>query len=453
MIEPYKNPRPHRELALLVDHETVIDERCLQAPLVDALAAGVQVWGDAGRLRELTRDGHGSAVLWRFVAIGWHPDRAADVWPVRGLQIEQPENPAETMHGLRTWRNWLESYGAAPAGSLGGSGMSLLKATLRKPLWTAVGDVPPIRYTLGGRQEAVPPTPRLIAGRLRHCDIAAAYAVTLGHARYGGRWDRHDWRPLFRLMAEKDPTTLLYARAVVDIPELAFGPLPDRPRKQLGAAAQLFWALDQDAYPVGRRLQGTWSWAELMAAEAAGCRIVRVLDVWLHSASGIDRPFEAWLDAVMRGRELGGFAGRLAKATGNATWGQFAIAKGQKKIVAKGRDELVKLRGGNPSQRAFDLAEWISGSVRARLHAGMMHAGADLICAHTDGLWTAGAPVPGWRVKRTRDADELRLIDAQHLSHRKRGGEWEYVVAGVLDPEEWFERHWSRALQRGTVAA
>jgi len=245
---------------------------------------------------------------------------------------------------------------------------------------------------------------------------------------------------------------LVYVRAQVDIPAMPFGPLPDRPRSQPAGAAVLFWAIDEDAYPTGRRLQGTWSWPELLQAEASGCRIRRVLDVWVHMAGDSQRPFAAWLDAVQQGRSLGGFAGTLAKATGNATWGQLAIAKGFKKVVAKGRDEKVRLRGGNPSQRAFDLAEWIAGSVRAELHRGMSHAGDRLVCAHTDGLWSEGVSVPGWRVKRSRDADQLRLIDAQHLSYRRADHDWEYVVAGVLDPADWFERRWGRYVDRGQVA-
>jgi hypothetical protein len=455
VIFPYKNPRPHRTLAYLVDGDTVLHEDGKLVALRDALAGDVQVWADAQQLRELTRAGRGSAVLWRFVAIGWHPDRDAQAWPVRGLQVEQPESPSDTIRGLARWRDWLESYGAAPAGSLGGSGMSLLKATLERPLWTSSGDLPPIRYTLGGRQLSSSPTPRVIRGRLRHSDMVAAYANTLGRVRYGNRWQQLGPRDLnWRLLAERNPDMLVYVHAVVDIPDtLQFGPLPDRPRSQPKGAATLFWALEQESYPTGRRLQGTWSWPELQQAIDAGCKLGRVLDVWVHMAGESERPFARWLEAVQRGRDLGGFAGTLAKATGNATWGQLAIAKGQRKIVAKGRSENVRLRGGNPSQRAFDLAEWIAGSVRARLHAGIEHAGDRLVCAHTDGLWADRVSVPGWRVKRSRDADTLRLMDAQHLSYRRDGFDWEYVVAGVLDPGEWFEARWKRFAERGQVAA
>lgn len=449
MIRPYAKPRPFRELAWLVDERTVLEESGQEGELAAALERGAQVWSRAELLRELTRAGHGSAVLWRFAAIGWHPDRDASAWPVRGLQVTTPESPEETLEGLKAWRGWLNRYGAAPAGSLGGSGLSLVKATLRRPLWTSVGATPPIRYTVGGRQETAEPAPAHYRGPLVRSDIQAAYAQTLGSVLYGGRWTRYDWRPLWPRRFEKNPGTLMFVRAAVDVPELELelpqlpaghrGPLLDRPRKAPTHLDSLFWTIDE-RFPAGRRIQGTWTWPELEAATAAGAKVRRVLDVWVHESG--ERPFTPWLEAIHEGRAMPGFAGRLAKATGNATWGQFAIAKGRRKVVARGRDGELPLRGGNPSQRAFDLAESIAGAVRARLYRGMLAAGPELVTAHTDGLWTSGPPVPGWR--EDDRATELRIFDAQHYAHRAGEGPWSYVVAGVLDPVEWFEDAWSR---------
>lgn len=448
MIKPYVKPRPRPSLALLLDETTVLRENGHEGELDRALAAGAHVWANAEHLRELTRAGHGSAVLWRYAPIGWSPDVAErKSWPVRALSVPMPDDPHEALSGLRRWRDWLCSYGAAPAGSLGGSGLSLVKATLRAPLWTSMGTLPPIKYTLGGRQVDGPgERPASFAGELTQWDIQAAYARTLGGAHYGGRWERIDDRPLVWTIAERDPTTLIYARAVVDIPELEpwQGPLPVRPRKVLSAVEQLFWAIEEDVYPVGRRLQGTWSTNELLEAERHGAKVRRVLDVWIHSAA--DRPFVPWLEAVERGRELGGFAGVLAKATGNATWGQFAIAKGRKLIATAKGKRPAPLRGGNPSQRAFDLAEWICGSVRARLHGGIMVAGERFVCAHTDGLWSLGGSVRDWRLRA--EADELRIFNPQTLAYRSAGEPWQYVVAGVLDPEPYFEERWARAARR-----
>lgn len=449
MIEPYKKPRPHRELAWLLDADHVLTERGFEQTVEGALAAGVQVWAPSERLRELTRRGHGSAVLWRFVAIGWHPERDASSWPVRGLAVEAPEDAGDALQGLMRWRDWLESYGAGPAGSLGGSGLSLVKASLDKPLWTSMGNLPPIKFTIGGRQETAQPTPTHRRGNLVQSDIQAAYANTLGGLLYGGRWERYEWRPLWRARHEKNPGLLIYVRARVEVPELQErfpqlpaghrGPLLSRPRKQPNAVDTLFWAMDE-RFPSGRVIQGTWTMEELEGAVEAGCTVKKVLDVWIHESN--EAPFERWLRRIHEGRELGGFAGRLAKATGNATWGQFAIAKGRRQVVAKGRDEKLPLRGGNPSQRAFDLAESIAGRVRANLYRGMTAAGRRLLCAHTDGLWADGATVLGWRAADY--ADEMRLFDAQHYATRRGEGPWDYTVAGVLEPAEWFEEAWAR---------
>jgi hypothetical protein len=242
----------------------------------------------------------------------------------------------------------------------------------------------------------------------------------------------------------------MYVLAQVDVPTLEDtfpqlgeghrGPLLQRPRSAPASNVEaLFWTIEE-RFPSGRRIQGTWTWAELEAAEAAGCKVHRVLEAWIHEAG--TRPFLPWLEAIHVGRGLPGFAGRLAKAAGNATWGQFAIAKGRRQVVAKGRDERLPMRGGNPSQRAFDLAESIAGQVRADLYRGMLASGRGLLSAHTDGVWSKGPGVLGWRQVDT--ACELRIFDAQHYATRRNAGDpWEFTVAGVLEPEAWFEEAWA----------
>jgi hypothetical protein len=449
MIRPYVNARPRPVMAIATEPGWVLNERGRRARVQTAIARDWSLWAEAEQLRAWTRAGQGSAVLWRFSVIGWAPDPRAERWPVRALQVPVPADPGEAVEGLARWAGWLCEHRAAPAGSLGGSGLSLLRGTLRAPLWTSCGVLPPIRYTLGGRQQdgGHEGRPCHYRGALLHCDRQAAYAATLAGVRYGGRWERFGWRPVFRLLCEQNPDVPVYARARVEIPELDWwqGPLPVRPRSPLAAAQQLFWTIAEDVYPVGRSLQGTWSWPELMQAEAAGCRIRRVLDVWVHGAGTAERPFEPWARALWQGRGLGGFAGLLAKVTGNATIGQFAISKGTKKVVTgDGQERVVKLRGGNPSQRAFDLAEWVAGSVRADLHRGIVQVGDRFVTAHTDGLWSRGRAVLGWRVKA--EADELRVFNPQTLAYRVGGEPWTYVVAGVLDPELHFEQRWQEAL-------
>lgn len=450
-IRMMAKPPPRRDVALLLDHETVLYEDGSRRPVREVLERNVaRVWAPAERLRDLTREGHGSALLWRYTAVGWHPDREAARHPVRGLSLELPEDPRVVLEALVRWRDWLHSNGAGMGGSLGSSGFSLLRAKLTESIRTGAGVPPPIRFPLGGRQQDRSPRPALIKGDLQLWDMRAAYASMLGRVRYGQRWERVDYRPVIRLMAARYPDEPVFVRARVRIPELAWwlGPLPVRPRSVQEPLLRALYAVTEETYPVGRVLQGVWTWPELLAAESAGCRVLKVLDVWVQSASR--RPFERWLEAIWQGRELEGFAGVLAKGTGNATWGQFAItSKGRRVIVAKGREEAVRSRPIAPSQQAWDLAEWICGSVRADLYRGMRAVGDGLVSAHTDGLWCDGGRVQGWR--RKARAGSLRIFNPQCLSYDE-DGETRYVVAGVLEPGVFFEERWAQAEAKGQVS-
>ena len=360
---------------------------------------------------------------------------------------------------LEHWRDWLADYGASPLGSLGSSGFSLLKATLRGPLWTGVGDRPPVRFTLGGRQELGPAGRGAFEGRLEHLDLPAAYARTLGSLRYGGWWRKVDvGYPWERAHARG---ALVFLRARVKVPEgLVFGPLPRRPRRQPRVLSwhSLELALADEApfeYPRGTTLQGCWTWDELRAALDAGAELRAILDVWVHVAEEHSLPFWPWWQAVEHGRRMRGFAGLLAKATGNATWGQFAIRRdGSRDVISyTRRADAVRIRkrplpvhGSRPG--APDLAEQLTGKVRAELFSFMVAAGESLLSAHTDGAWTRhlGFRPAGWRLDDR--AVRLELLGPQELRYWRPGAEEpSYTVSGVperLAPES-FERQWQIA--------
>lgn len=170
----------------------------------------------------------------------------------------------------------------------------------------------------------------------------------------------------------------------------------------------------------------------------------------------MEYPFAPWYAAVLEGRRLAGFAGVLAKAAGNATWGMLSLRKAgrrtamRREVGAGGRSRrlvrVLPVKGGNPSQRAPDLAETITGRVRAQLYEGMLAAGPGLICAHTDGLWCFGAPplAGGWR--RKAEAVALRLVNPQNLAYVKPDDSEVYVVAGISSKYSgpWFEDQWRR---------
>lgn len=450
VISPYKNPRPRPRVAWMLDATTCLTE---ELDVVSIEHCDAYVWGDFELVMDLLAKGTGEALCWDNRPIRWSPMVGVPSWPVRVLQVSIPKKPEECVEGLMTWRDWLCSYGAAPAGSLGGSGMSLLKATLDAPLWTRIGEPPPIRFTIGGRQELGPRgAPLVINAPLKQWDIQAAYASTLGHLNYGGYWKAVDSRYPFRFDANNE--TMMFVRAKVRIPEQPWapllGPLPERPRKERD---YLMSQLQPVSYPTGCEMQGTWTWQELAQAESAGCTILRVLEGWVHCATIEQKPFLPWWHAVEQGRLLGGFAGMLAKASGNATWGQFAIRRGRRsvvRVVHNGTPKRVVRAlplkgGGNPSQRAPDLAEFVSALVRAELHRGMMEAERSLVSAHTDGLWMVDdGSITGWRPKE--EATTMRLVNPQNLSYvRPDESDVRYVVAGVRSRAAgpFFEEQWS----------
>ncbi len=240
------------------------------------------------------------------------------------------------------------------------------------------------------------------------------------------------------------------------IPEgLAFGPLPRRPRRRLTTSESLQLGAE---YPVGKRVQGVWTWQELEAAEQHDCTIVRVLETWVHLA-GERQPFLPWWEAIQQGRALPGLAGLLAKTTGNALWGRFAMDtrhNGKRTIRSTGKDGRMVSRpfvakGNRPP--SHDLAETVSGRVRARLYGAMMLAGEDLLSAHTDGIWCRAshellAGLPAWR--RKQEARQLDLLDPQVLRYWPKRGRPQTVFAGVpaLLADDEFERQWAAFTER-----
>lgn len=409
-------------------------------------------------------DGRGEALCWNREEIRWrHRSFERDEWRRRPsdvfvLKLPFPAETERALAGLVAWRDWLAGYGAAPTGTSGSAAWSLLRARLERPLWTAVGDVPPLLQTLGGRQQLGPAGQGRFDGQLEHYDLPAAYASELGGLRYGGRWRlaadlpvRHEPE---RWAADGHP---VFARAVVKIPrDLAFGPLPRRPRRRLQGLEQLLFGA---YYPVNCRLQGVWAWQELEAALAVDCRLLQVKNLWVH-LSGDRQPFIPWWQSIEQGRSMGGFPGLLAKITGNALWGRFCMdlrVQGERAIRSAGRKgtlETRRLRAGGGPPPSHDLAETVSARVRARLYRLMMAAGPALVSAHTDGAWTQDLPgtarvdEDGWRLKGR--ARRLDLLNPQGLrywpspAHRAEpfvvlSGQPSFLAPGV------FAEAWERA--------
>lgn len=470
-VFPYKlRPVPPQVAVLLEDGEHALCEDGTTLPLPE-LPGGYRVWGDWDLVSRLWGDGQGEALCWRLRPVRWRLQRqpGEDSWvsrhtDVRVLRTGWPETPEAAVAGLAAWRGWLASHGASPQGSMGSTSWSLLRSKLRGPLWMSVGELPPIQWIMGGRQELHAEMGRYEPAR--HYDLPGAYSTELGAMRYGGRWREVGKTYPYGLVARRG--ILCFVRARVRIPsDLPVGPLPKRPRRAPRGTDALL-SFSSERYPTGKQVQGVWTWEELDAAEAAGCKI-SVLQVWVHLNADGKYPFRPWYEAVLEGRAMGGFASQLAKQTGNALWGQFCLAPGAERTVEhwngsrerpRRSRKSVPLPGASPNY-APDLAETLTGRVRAELYRCMLQAASPpprLLCAHTDGIWTEGGEwlgVPeGWRAKES--ASRLDLLTPQFIRFwRTPTAAPEYVVAGAPDTlaPALFERVWSTLASDGRVPA
>lgn len=467
MIAPYKRTPEAPRVALLTPEGHVVDEGGTRRHF-DRWPDELRCWCDYDTARQLIMDGYGEALCWNGEEITWRDKRYdREGWKRRPTDVHVIKLPFYEEHELTVralvgWRDWLAGFGASPTSTTGSAAWSLLRARLDRPLWTNMGDAPPLRSTLGGRQQLGPAGQGEFDGDLAQLDLPAAYASELGHLHYGGHWFRNSTLPR---VAQHEPAWWaaqgrpVFVRAFVNVPtDLMFGPLPRRLRKPLrGFAAAMIGA----EYPTGRRLQGVWTWQELEAAQRWGTRIVRIADTWVHLA-GERQPFLPWWRAVEQGREMRGLAGLLAKTTGNALWGRFAMdskAHGQRSIRSRSKSGRVVARpfvfkGGRPP--AHDLAETVSGRIRSKLYDAMMTSGDLLLSAHTDGIWSYAdaelmAALPEWR--RKQDARIIELLDPQVLRYYPKRGRAQVVFAGVpsKQADEMFDAAWSRKFPRQTA--
>lgn len=455
-IDPYKHHPVAPDVALLTDRGALDEHGALHD--LEHLPKGTRCYGSWDQVDDLLRvHNQGEAYCWDDEPIRWrhrHFDDGPIGWTRRHtdvtvIRLPFPQEPERALNGLASWRDWLARYGAAPQGSLGSSAMSLLRATVERTLWTAGGELPPVRWTLGGRQQLLV-QPRSTIHGAAHLDLPAAYAKTLGELRYGGVW-----RELTAPFGRFGPDTWaagghpVFAHATVRVPSLPVGPLPRRPRRRPDSFARCDVFIQPEVtYPTSTRITGTWTWQELAEAQAAGC-VVDVDRAWVHLTRQheLGQPFLPWWRAVQEGRAMHGFAALLAKASANALWGQFCISEGRRSLkISNGRSvQLPAPSGGMP--RSWDLAELVTGAVRARLAAMMRRLGAAVLSVHTDGGWTDGSQEPpdGWLVKER--ATRLDIIGPQHLRYWRTGGRGSllYCVSGVCASraESYFEERWS----------
>jgi hypothetical protein len=447
--------------AFLADEGHALDESGRRVEL-SKLPEELRVFAPWETVDRFARDGVGELVAWGEEAIRWRHERRGDSHRRRPdvVIVKVPTDPGSFAGGVVEWSDWLRRYGIGPSWSLGSSSMSLLRSTLERELVTTNGALPEPRWTLGGRQQAWH-EPGTELGGLVQLDLQAAYTHVIGGLRYGGVWRAVEKPAAAMLDLFHDADLPILAHALVNLPDgISLGPLPRRPQRRPEPGYDEL--APNVPYPVAGRLSGLFSYDELRAARDAGAR-VRVDRAYVHTCG--DRVFGSWLDAVLDGRELTGYAGQLAKSTGNALWGQFVID--DRKLLAvlrwdQGRFSRLPVQGSKGhAVRAWDLGELVCGAVRAELFRTLSKfPRRDLVAAHTDGAWLRdsalvdfalpGLEDRGWRVKKR--AKRLRLLDQQHYAYLvPRGRSWHYIVSGVPSSQapELFDRLWSRFTTEG----
>lgn len=399
-------------------------------------------WDDADAL---ARAGKGELVAWGEEPIRWRAHRHGDSHRRNSDAViikVQCDTRREFDAGLAAWADWLlNDHGTNPGWSLGGTSMSLLRHKLADPLVTTLGQLPPPRWTLGGRQQCFVEPGTVVPGAVQ-LDLPAAYTHVVGGLRYGGVWRlAEDWRPWH---AASFPVLI---RAHVRLSSgLRVGPLHRRPqRRPVSGVEEIAPTVP---YPTQGRMTGLWTAAELVQAESVGARYT-VTHAYVHA--GGDTVFADWHDAIMEGRALPGFGGQLAKATGNALWGQFVIDDRKRLQVQRWNGSYVALpvQASRGHQfRAWDVGEIVCGTVRAKLYEALAKFSGSLVICHTDGLWVRDDTDQGigepWRLKT--DAAELHVLDQQKYRYRVRNARrFQTVFSGVPQAraDEVFQRLWA----------
>lgn len=402
----------------------------------------------------LTKAGTGEILRWNNTEIRWRAQKYLDEdsWKSRALDagiIRFPITPElgfeSVLAQLIEFRDWLAEEGAKPHCSLGSTSMSLLKAKLKRELLTGRGAAPPIEFTRGGRTLMGREGRGQYDGQIIHWDLPAAYASALGNICYDGIWSVRPFNSALKAYENGAP---VYCHATVDIPNVHFGPLPDylsRPDNPIEKAFR-----NALGFPTGEKVEGIWILDELNVAAEIGCKIDPI-QCWTNLTSR--QPFLPWWNAIKQGRMLrGNIARSLAKRTGNALWGMFCSdhRAHSTKVILHYEHGKQRTRSCNfhPNHQApgHDLAEAISGAVRAKLYQHIVVANSHLLCGHTDGLWVKGkydAP-EGWRIKQ--EARQLDLLDPQTMRYHI-DSQHSYVIMSGVPPRvapAKFEERWKR---------
>jgi len=335
------------------------------------------------------------------------------------------EMATDTFSALTETLTWLSSYAIAP-GPISSMSWNLLRASMNQTITIGFDYNISGPAFFGGRQQIQQPgTYR----DMKSLDIKAAYPSAMAA------------RPVALSLREVAASTTIdpeipgLARAIVNVPEwLEYPPLPVRVDTN---AIQFQWG----------KLEGTWTWVELAAAQALGCD-VEILKSWAPRRT-FDL-FGPWWELAQEGRELSRPAANLAKAIANSTWGQFAMKGDQRSEIQWVDDrgnipfEIETPTRIMPHQFAVHVASEVTSRVRVQtLIEGMYAIKTPSIHVDTDGIIVDNKSTlpanfgPGfgeWNIKA-----EMKTIDVrgpQFYRYQVPGSsDWHYVASGMNESQ------------------
>lgn len=464
LVDTYLTKPKHTFMAVLIDQDKILHEDGKEYRLED-VPKDTRIWSSWDhKVQHIWRDLKiGEVLVYSEDPIRWRKEtkeedhfwgtfsNAQDIYLLKTHHF--PTNDIEALNAFMEWRDWIEEYGGKASGTVASVSWSIWRATLSKPFVSPRDWPRAVKFPIGGRLVPCIEENSAWMGDFIQWDLQAAYSRKLGTIKFGGlesKWVEVKETSHYRELAAKGIP--VYVTARVWVPGMRYGPLPERRQKYSP------FSYIPIRYWTNRQIYGTWTIQEIEQAELAGCT-VKIDRIWVHSGGELN--FERWWLAIEDGREnLQGFARYLAKVTGNSLWGQFAFREKKRKIRWFGEDgkrdhRIIQPRLGNRPQSP-ELADQLSGQIRAELYEMIRLAEGGLMQANTDGAWVQNQdgwmPPDQWRIKNR--ARYMEFIDASNYRF------WEpdtenptYIMAGV--PMDWqetlFEQTWSKILEGVTV--
>lgn len=449
IIKAYERGPYDKPIGYVVDSETVIGEwsgtRWKDVPRTAALYAN-----ETRPLKPKYRDGELEAVYWK---------KGGRIRSLSSWKWEHPDGHVHTVYFLKyalsavpepqrfavlcEFVNWIRFAGGVP-GSPVGMLHGLMRTTMSKPFIESSGEVPGSELWRGSRVEEGKHGPKREFGPTDLWDMRSAFPRTLTDLAIPRRWKHYA-----ALSSDPIPEADTgFMRAVVRVPWMMYGPLPDVAMKH-----------PTGHFPTETFLDGIWSFSELRTARDVGCDIFP-REYW--SGSTFRHPFESWGALIEELRAaMSPQARRLVKMSANRYVGRFAMSgHRERSYMVNGKERWI-IEKGVKRPESLTIHGLVTADVRSTLFREGIHPypGHFIFC-HTDGvalmadetLETRHPPVPAWHVKAYME--NLLLLSPQRYAYRAGAEDpnpepWRYVVAGVPEPAQrpFFEARWLKFLE------